>query len=241
MAFLDHALYDDVNRREIPGLAGFSGLVNVDDPLPLTFAEQYALTEATAELVTACYAGVLLLQGMGLGGWMFDGIDRFAMLGASGRSDVPGLGFRYDQDERWPVPNPTGREGVFEAYCPPHYPDMAAAVEAFAERKFGPGGPFHPGTPGAWTDSPRVRGSAQIHDPAFKACVARQAQYVFDTFGKFPGTVPSVFIMNYVQAHHLDLDFYDRFFKPGAYLRTHAEHMQRWHGERQEPAAHQPA
>jgi hypothetical protein len=117
---------------------------------------------------------------------------------------------------------------------------MAAAVEAFAERKFGPGGPFHPGTPGAWTDSPGVRGSAQIHDPAFKACVARQAQYVFDTFGKFPGTVPSVFIMNYVQAHHLDLDFYDRFFRPGAYLRTHAEHMQRWHGE-QEPPARQPA
>ena len=229
-----YALYDDVNRREIPGLAGFSGLVNVDEPLPLTFAEQYALTEATAELATACYAGVLLLQGMGLGGWMFDGIDRFAMLGASGHPDVPGLGFRYDQDERWPVPNPTGREGVFEAYCPPHYPDMAAAVEAFAERKFGPGGPFHPGTPGAWTDSPRVRGSAQIHDPAFRACVARQAQYVFDTFGKFPGTVPSVFIMNYVQAHHLDLDFYDRFFKPGAYLRTHAQHMQRWHGEQQE-------
>jgi hypothetical protein len=45
-----------------------------------------------------------------------------------------------------------------------------------------------------------------------------------------PGTVPSVFIMNYVQAHHLDLDFYDRSFKPGAYLRTHAEHRQRWHG-----------
>jgi hypothetical protein len=160
---------------------------------------------------------------------MFDGIDRFSRLGASGNPDVPGLGFRYDQDERWPVPNPTGREGVFEAYCPPHYPDMTAAVEAFAERKFGPGGPFHPETPGAWTDSPRVRGSAQIHDPAFKACVAAQAQYVFDTFGKFPGTVPSVFIMNYVQAHHLDLDFYDRFFKPGAYLRTHAEHMRRWH------------
>ena len=24
----------------------------------------------------------------------------------------------------------------------------------------------------------------------------REAPYVFDTFGKFPGTVPSVFIMN---------------------------------------------
>ena len=31
------------------------------------------------------------------------------------------------------------------------------------------------------------------------------------------------------QAYHLDLDFYDRFFKPGAHLRTHAEHMDRWH------------
>jgi hypothetical protein len=37
-----------------------------------------------------------------------------------------------------------------------------------------------------------------------------------------------------VQAHHLDLEFYDRFFRQGAYLRTHAEHMQRWHGRPQE-------
>jgi hypothetical protein len=32
-----------------------------------------------------------------------------------------------------------------------------------------------------------------------------------------------------LQAHHLDLEFYEAFYKPGAYLRTHAEHMQRWH------------
>ncbi len=30
--------------------------------------EQYALTEATAELASSCYAGVLMLQAMGLGG-----------------------------------------------------------------------------------------------------------------------------------------------------------------------------
>jgi len=228
------AIYDDVNDRRIPGLERFAGLVDVHAPFPLTFTEQYALTEATAELATACYAGVLMLQAIGLGGWMFDGIDRFSMLGASGQQDVPGLGFRYDEDDRWSTPNPTGREGVFEAYCPPHHPDMSAAVDAFVERKFGPGGPFHPDTPGAWSDSPGFRGSAQIHDDDFRACVALQAQYVFDTFAKFPGTVPTVFILNYVQAHHLDLDFYDRFFKPGAYLRTHAEHMRRWHGHGEE-------
>jgi hypothetical protein len=225
------AVYDDVNHRTVPGLDAFAGLVDVREPFPLTFIEQYALTEATAELASVCYAGVLMLQGMGLGGWMFDGIDRFTMFGASGDPDVPGLGFRYDRREGWSIPNPTGLDGVFEASCPPHHPDMAAAVEAFAERKFGPGGPFHPDTPGAWTDSPGVRGSAQVHDQEFKDCVALQAQYVFDTFGKFPGTVPSLFIMNCVQAHHLDLEFYDRFFKPGAYLATHANHMRRWHGE----------
>ena len=229
-----YAVYDDVNNRKIPGLEQFGSLVDTEEPFPLTFTEQYALTEATAELATACYAGVLMLQAMGLGGWMFDGIDRFSMLGASGNPEVPGLAFRYDEDGRWSTPNPTGRQGVFEAYCPPHYQDMATAVEAFAERKFGPGGPFHRDTPGAWTDSPGIRSSAQIHDETFKACVALQAQYVYDTFGKFPGTVPTVFILNYVQAHHLDLEFYDRFFKPGAYLGTHAQHMQRWHGQPEE-------
>jgi hypothetical protein len=199
-----YAVYDDVNGHKITALAEFSGLVDAGEPLPLTFIEQYALTEATAELATACYAGVRCCC-RGWAGRLFRRDRPLLHTRRLGRPDVPGLGFRYGQDERWPVPNPTGREGVFEAYCPSHYPEMAGAVAAFAERKFGPGGPFNPQTPGAWTDSPRVRGSAQIHDEAFKACVAAQAQYVFDTFGKFPGTVPSVFIMNYVQAHHLDL------------------------------------
>jgi hypothetical protein len=224
-----YVVYDDVNDRRIPGIEEFGGLADLESPLPLTFVDQYMLAEAVAELASSCYAGVLMLQAMGLGGWMFDGIDRFTMLGASGDPEVPGLGFRYDLEAGWSTPNPTGLEGVFEACCPPHHPDMAAAVEAFAARKFGPGGPYHRDTPGAWSDSPGVRGSAQVHSPEFKACVSLQAQYVHDTFGKFPGTVPSLMILNYVQAHHLDLEFYDRFFRPGAYLQTHAEHMAAWH------------
>jgi hypothetical protein len=55
------------------------------------------------------------------------------------------------------------------------------------------------------------------------------AQYVCDTFGKFPGTVPSIWVITYLQAHHLDLEFYNNFFKPGAYLDTHARHLELWH------------
>lgn len=223
------SMFDDVNGEQIPGMEAFAGMVNVEEPYPLTFLEQYALTEATAELSASCYAGALMLQAMGLGGWMFDGIDRHTILGASGNPDVPGLGFNVQVDERWALPNPTGTDGVYTAYCQPHYPDMRAAVEAFAERKFGPGGPFHPDTPGPWKESSRVRSSALVHSDEFKACVATQAQYVLDRFGKFPGTVPSLFSLTYLQAHHLDLGFYDHHFGPGAYLPTQASHMADWH------------
>ncbi|MEP6642230.1 MAG: hypothetical protein ABJB93_10025, partial [Gaiellales bacterium] len=191
---------------------------------------QYSLTEATAELMVSSYNGALLLQAMGLGGWSYDGIEHMALLGASGEPDVSGLGFRYDTDPRWGTPNPTGRtDGTFHAFCPPHYPTMADAVEAFAQRKFGPGGPYHPDTPGAWTESSAIRESAEPYSEEFKACVTLQCDYTLRTWGKFPGTVPSVWVMNVLQAQHLDLDFYDRFFRPGAVLDTHRRHFEVWH------------
>jgi len=224
-------IYDDLNARQIPGIEKFGDIVDLQNPYPLTFLDQYSLAELSAELAISSFNGQLLLQALGLGGWSFDGIDRIAILGATGDPDVPGLGFRYDKDPRWPLPNPTGRDGVFTAFCPPHYADMYAATDALIERKFGVGGPFHAETPGPWNESPRVRSSAQFHDAHFRECVALQAQYMYETFGKFPATVPSVYILMYLQAHHLDLDFYDAKFAPGAYLRTHKEHLARWHGK----------
>lgn len=228
-------LTDDINKRAIPGMEQFRDIVDVNNNWNITFLDQISMAEVTAELSTSCYAGALMLQAMGLGGWMFDGMDLFSVLGASGRPEVPGLGFRYDTDPRWPYPNPTGLKGVMEAFCPPHYPDMRAAVDAVCERKFGKGGPFHENTPGNWKESPKVRKAAQVHDARFRECVALQAQYVYDTFGKFPATVPSVFLLMYLQAHHLDLEFYDAFYQPGAYLSTHAAHMTRWHAQRPAP------
>ncbi|MCJ8164350.1 hypothetical protein MKJ04_05800 [Pontibacter sp. E15-1] len=224
-------LTDDINKRPIPGIEKYKHLVDINNTWSITFVEQLSLAEVTAELSTSCYAGALMLQAMGLGGWMYDGIDLFSVLGASGVPGIDGLGFRYDTDARWPYPNPTGLAGVMEGFCPPHYPDMRAAVEAVCNRKFGEGGPFNASTPGPWKDAAKVRGAAEVHSEEFRECVALQAQYVYDTFGKFPGTVPSMFLLTYLQAHHLDLDFYDKFYKPGAYLSTHANHMKRWHPE----------
>jgi hypothetical protein len=224
-----YPIYDDVNGRAIPGIDEFGALSHADEPFPLSFVEQYTLAEASAELMTSVYNGHLLLGALGLGGWAFDGIDRLTVLGAAGDPDVPGLGFALQTDERWALPNPTGLPGVFEAYCRPHVPDMAAAVRKLAERKFGDGGPFNADTPGPWRDSRAVRGSAAGHDERFLGLLTLEASYIDDTFGKLPGTVPTVHIMNYLQAQHIDTDFYDRHFAPGAYLTTHAEHQSAWH------------
>ena len=104
------------------------------------------------------------------------------------------------------MPNPTGLEGIFTSYTPPHFPTMRDAVEALVERKFGEGGPFHNKTKGIWKDTEKVRGSAQVHNEEFIELMTLQADYIYKTFGKFPATIPSVYSLMYLQSHHLDLD-----------------------------------
>jgi hypothetical protein len=63
-------------------------------------------------------------------------------------------------------------------------------------------------------------------------CVKDICNYIYDTYGRFPMPNDPMIAPGYwVQAHHLDLDFYDRFMKAGAYSDTHANHMRLWHSE----------
>lgn len=224
-----YGIYDDINRKNIGEIEHFGNLRYEQDFIPISFLESFTLQEAVAEIVGSCYAGALMMNAMGLGGWMYSGINPYSILGASGDPEAPGLGFRYDVSEDWTFPNPTGIEGVLEGHCPPYYPDMRAAVESFVERKFGKGGPFNPETPGPWKDSSKVRSSAQVHSEEFKECVALEAEYILKQFGKFPGTTPTMLSFMYLQAQHIDLDFYDMYYNAGVYMKTHSEHMKNWH------------
>ena len=42
------------------------------------------------------------------------------------------------------------------------------------------------------------------------------------------------------QAPHLDLNFYDEFYRPGAYLTTHAAHMAQWHPDNSTQVSEEP-
>ena len=221
-------IFDDVNGRPIPGLEGYAHRLNLEVAWPMTLVEQVALTDVSVEMSTACYAGALMLQALGLGGWMYTGLNPFSVLGASGDPDVPGLGFRFDMVEGSPLPVVTGLPGVFEAHVPPHHANMRAAIEAIVARKYGAGGPFNPATAGPYRDNPGVRGGAAPIDAEAVEIATVMADYVLATFGRFPATVPPVFIKTYLQAHRLDLEFYDHHHAAGGYLRTHAAHDRNW-------------
>ncbi|MFI7483648.1 hypothetical protein ACH9EU_14695 [Kocuria sp. M1R5S2] len=228
-----NVLVDDVAGRPAGDPAPFvrSGLLDEGKRIPLTVLQQMAYEANVAELAFMGHNIVLTLQAMGLGGLYFNGLNRWSVLGAFQDQGIDGLGFRFVRDPRWTLPNPVGLDGHFEGLCPPYVSDMREAVDIFVERKFGPGGAYDPGTPGAWADAEAVKRGVTPYSEEFVDCLAGVAQYVHDTYGRFPNTFTTMVLTGYVQAVHLDTGFYDAHYRPGAYLPTHAHHMERWHGD----------
>lgn len=185
----------------------------------------------------------LAIQAMGLGGWVHAAPVGMALLG--GTPTARGLGFRFVTAEKGPRagrPMPVGIDGVIEAYCPPYYPDMSAAVDAVVDVKFGPGGGFNldSDSPSPYLNRNEFVSAIPRHSDKLVQCVKDICNYIYDTYGRFPSHVDAISVSgSWVQAHHLDLDFYDRFFEAGAYTETQAQHMDLWHSDvpKREPAA----
>ncbi|MBS9405725.1 hypothetical protein KG088_19315 [Halomonas sp. TRM85114] len=226
-----NTLVDDELGRPAGDLAPFqhSGLLSEEKRVPLSVLLQMAYEGNCAELAFMGHNLVLTMQAMGLGGLYFNGLNRWSILGAFADQGIAGAGFRFVCDARWTLPNPVGLDGVYEALCPPYYPDMHAAVATFVARKFGPGGAYDAAMPGPWQHSREVKAGVTPYSDEFVACLSEVAQYILDKHGKFPGTFTTLVLPGFVQAVHLDTDFYDRHYRPGAYLETHAEHLRRWH------------
>jgi hypothetical protein len=226
-----NVLVDDIAGRPAGDPEPFlrSGLLQEGKRIPLTVLQQMAYEANVAELAFMGHNIVLTMQAMGLGGLYFNGLNRWSVLGAFNENGVEGLGFRFVQDTRWTLPNPVGLDGHFEGLCPPYVADMREAVHIFVERKFGPQGAYNPGTAGAWRDTKAIKQGVTPYSEEFVDCLSGVAQYVYDTYGKFPNTFTTMVLAGYVQAVHLDTEFYDLHYQPGAYLPTHRDHMERWH------------
>lgn len=137
-------------------------------------------------------------------------------------------------DPSIPVPVGLERNGeiLIKAYCPPNYPTMEDAVRALVDWKFSSDhGVLRANSgPSAWRDPRRVQaGIPDYSDRAVAATVA-YCEYIYRRYGRFPGAFGPFRTVLAHQAHHLDLDFYDRFYVPGTYTDAHKDHFRIWHG-----------
>ena len=204
-----------------------SGMLDEERKMPLSILLESAYEANCLELAFMGHNMVLTMQGMGLGGLYFTGMNRWSVLGAFAEDGIEGLGFRFVDNPDSPMPDPVGIDGVYEGLCPPYYDDMHDAVEEFVDRKFGDSGAYTEGEGALENDD--VMTDVEPYSEEFVSYLGSVAQYVYEQKGRFPGTFTTMVLPGYVQAVHLDTDYYDKHYSEGAYLETHADHWEVWH------------
>jgi hypothetical protein len=81
---------------------------------------------------------------------------------------------------------------------------------------------------GAWINPAVAKDVPALSDAAVAATTA-YCEYVWNRYGRFPAYLaPFRTVVGY-QACHLDLEFYDKFYRPEALTRTQREDFARFH------------
>jgi hypothetical protein len=194
------------------------GFLNAEQILPLSILERQACYYVFSEPAAICQNMFLATEALGLGGWKHCGflsLEIFERMGFRIVTAAEGKGFG----------NPIGFDGVFEASCPPYYPTMDAAVDAFFSRI--PREATAP-VPHRMSEEEHRAGAVRISADGL-ACTKAVCNYIYETYGRFPGVTDAMHLMWVMQVHHIDTDYYNHFFGGDAYGQTHAAHMATWH------------
>jgi hypothetical protein len=191
---------------------------------------------------------MLVIQAMGLGGWIHACVAPPHLLGNPYESTQTGLGFTFQKPPfrlldlfRWgtfltkPRAHPIGLGNLIQCMCPPYYKSMADAVDAVVEMKYGERGIYEDrdyfGRIFKGDGGQRYIKEVPHYDPRVIQCVKDICTYIYETHGRFPAHVDAIYVPGvWLQVHHLDLNYYDTLFK-GGYTDTHRHHQELWHGD----------
>ena len=93
-----YVVYDDLNKSNAGNLTKYldSQLLKKNRKYPLSYLEQYTLTQCAVEMGTMGQNMALSLQPLGLGGWFYSGINPFSIMGLKANKGQPGLGFEFE-------------------------------------------------------------------------------------------------------------------------------------------------
>jgi hypothetical protein len=219
------SLVDEQHGYRSAGLddALASGRVSAQRQMGIVELEQRILSMLVVEQAFICQNINLAMQALGLGGWTFTGyLARFVM----GGGDVPGLGFRFHEAKEGMPTVPVGRDGVFEAFCPPYYKDMHEAVDAFMALKWSA---LDDDVAKPYLEPDKIVNAIPRPHPDTVELVKKYCQYCVDTYGRFPVYVDPMYQRLTAQAQHVDPDFYAKYYPPGALTHQHLNHFTCWH------------
>lgn len=232
---------DDRNSFQPAGLARFAasrGGHLDDDPahgkvITVRQLEQFVTDFVNLEMGMVLQNLGLMTQALGLGGFPHFANHDFAWFEALGFHCEAIPASRYLATNRWvaallrlsgkdrPVPLAIRLErqgeSLLRALCPPNFPSMADALQTVVDRKFGPQGAFRSeaAVPG-WKDHAAVtRSVAPVSDRA-RAAAQAYLDYVCARYRRFPVNVPPFRCGLAHQVVHLDVEFYERFYRPEA-------------------------
>jgi hypothetical protein len=249
------AVRDDRNFYRLAGVKRWvkSGFLNGKIPLPLGVIGSMR-TQIEADLLLQNI--FLTADAMGLGAWIHGAIAPPVMLGDPKFTNKYGamLGFDFVTPRwrladilRWHVlpnhanirANPIGLRHKGEhlikgaSVSPGYYDSMSDAVDAVTAGKFGPKGIYkdtalldriYKGTYGE-----RYLKEADEYAADVIQCVKDICNYIYATHGRFPAHCDAIHVPGvWLQAHHVEIEYYDRFFRNGL-TDAHRAHGSRWH------------
>lgn len=245
---------DDRNFYQLAGVRDWvgKGFLNPDIKLPLGILGPLR-TQIEADLLIQNL--MLTAEAMGLGAWIHASINPEIMLGDPKFRDQygPMLGFEFATPRfrwldiiRWQIPlpkyktlrsNPIGlkHEGEYliRAMCPPYFQTMSDAVSEVIRLKFGPGGVYRDEATFAKIFNQdfgeRFLREARAYSDDVINCTRDVCEYIYRTHGRFPAHCDAIYVPGvWVQVHHPDLEYYERFFRAGV-TDTQRAHDQHWH------------
>ncbi|MBT3795094.1 hypothetical protein HOG00_01300, partial [bacterium] len=220
------------------------GRIKSDVKISLFELETRILTGLNVEQAFICQNMALSLQALGLGGWTFTGLLPRYTLG-SNPEQFKGLGFRFISPKKGkgieqPQGIPVGKDGVFEAYCPPYYKNMDDAFDAFYEKKYKTWNREEESMPHPYLEPDKQLMEAPKTTEKTIRIVKDVINYIYDTYGRFPAFVDPMYMRLVFQAHNLDLDFYDKYYPPGTYTDQHVNTFKYFHPDKENPYKQKP-
>ncbi len=216
---------------------------------PVSYIESWLFELCAVELGAIVQNLGLMTQALGLGGFPHFVAHPYSWLQALGfrmetlaATRLAGLGKMVGNIARafgqnFDVPTAVGLEHagrvLLKPYAPPYYKTMREAVEAFLDFKYaaGSGSLRDGGRATAWRDGATVQAGIPHYSKQTVQATIAYCEYIYERYGRFPAASGPFRTLVAYQAHHLDLDFYQKFYRSDALSETQYQHDALWHSQ----------